>query len=68
LRSQNENDVHIFTAGEDAETIDRRGPEFDSGLMCSMRHLIANGSQLIPVGEHSQGRSMALMPEITQPN
>ena len=68
LRGQNKNDVHIFASGEHAEAIDRRGAKLDRHLMCSMRHLIANGPQFKPIGEHPQGRSMALMPEITQPD
>ena len=68
LRGQNKNDVHIFALGEHAETIDRRGAKLDRHLVGSMRHLIANGPQFKPIGKHPQGRSMAMMPEITQPN
>ena len=68
LRGQNENDVHIFASGEDAEAIDRRGAKLDCHLLCSVGHLIANGPQLKTIGEHPQGRSMTLMPEITQPD
>ena len=68
LRGQNKNDVHVFASGEHAETVDRRGAELGRHLVGSMRHLIANGPQLEPIGEHPQGRSMAMMPEITQPD
>ena len=68
LGGRDKDDVHVFAPGKHAEAIDRRGAELDRHLMRSMRHLIANRSQLEPIGEHPQGWSMAMMPEITQPN
>ena len=68
LVGQNKNGVHVFATGEYAETIDRRGAELIRHQVSAIRHLVANGPQFEPVGEHPQGRSMTLLPEITQPD
>jgi hypothetical protein len=68
LGGQNENNIYVLASGKYTETVDRSSAKLGCHLMRAMRYLIADGSQLKPIGKHPQGRGMAMMPEITQPN
>ena len=68
LVGQDENGVDVLAAGEHAEAVDGRGAELAGHQVGAIRHLIENGPQLEPIREHPQGRSVAVLPEITQPD
>ena len=61
-----ENGVDIVAGGERSKAVDRRGAKFLRSPLRPVRNLLADATDLEPVGEHPEGRKVSALPLVAQ--
>ena len=66
LQREDQHRVEVFAMGQHVITVHGGGVELGGRLLGPMGHLVADRPNLEPIGQHAQGRGVALLPHFSQ--